>query len=644
MKLTIIKPGSIGDALKELTYSPDPASFLGEGVMGSVYRDASRKYALKVARATTSADKMEEEYNLLTNMATHINRMGGYLGSPNLPIPPVALGQAEDGSRILVMYLYDQKHTLVEDIQSRLDRRDYIVAEQASIHGAIRYTYAMQALMACGHACTDRKMKDWMVHSYADGSKDTVVLDWNVLKPHEQTYHAAEIAVFGNLWNELFTERIAGQNLQILEDSRFGEMSLGLRLILKACIDLPENQRFINPTNNFPDHGVLRKTLEAWSAVLSGGGTIEQFLDTFPQAFLSDVFPTGKSGDLITAIQADLAWRKTPNEVTEEGRDAALATLNKSLTQALSDRIDAVKRELEGKLRDSQFEDAFNHIIINRQKLFDAKSDLMLWGHLGRWQIAVGLYRDLQTDYTIQRYIIESIQNDLLFGICQTLHNDPTYDTLPLLEQVDVKLDTLIGYLATTTFSGRLDPIKAEVQLRLKAVDLRKDSSPAGELLQALRGIPVNLRSEKGIASEATGTTYYDAYSATDIQTGLLNATLGENISLQERFDSLVKLQQYNEACTLYTLAVYTRIHPAVATFADANRERMEGVRYLRDHTPLKSFQRESFERGVELWKQATPEQNALQEVINDSIKQVKKQLQSTTNAPISAEAFTRAY
>ena len=643
MKLTIIKSGSMGDALRELSYTPNPASFLGEGVMGAVYRDDSGKYALKVARATTSADKMEEEYNLLVDMATHIKGMTYYLGLPNLPIPPVALAEAEDGSRILVMYLYDQKRTLVEDVQSRLDRHDYIVAEQASVHAAIRYTYAMEALMACGHACTDRKMKDWMVHSHADGSRDTVVLDWNVLKPHEQTYHAAEIAVFGNLWNELFTQRIAGQNLQILDDSRFGEMSLGLRLILKACVDTPEDQRFINPTNNYPDHGVLRKTLEAWMAVLNGTGAIEKFLDTLPQIFWSDVFPTGKSGELITALQADLAWRKTPNVISEERRDATLATLNHALTQALSERIDAVKRELEGKLRDSQFEDALNLITTNRQQLFMSRKDLMLWGHLGRWQIAVQLRHELQNDYTIQRYVIESIQNDLLFGICQTLHNDPVYDTISLLEQTQGKLDTLINYLAiTASFSGRLDGIKAEVQLRLKAVR----STEAEDLLQSLPGILVGLRSEKGIASGATTTTYYDIYPDTyNRQGGLLGATFGENIALQERFDSLVRDKQYDQAITLYTLAVYTHVHPKVAKFTDANRERIEGVRYLRDHTPLKSFQRESFERGVELWKQATPDQNALEKVINAYIEQVKVQLHNaTTNAPISAEAFTRAY
>ncbi len=46
MKLTIIKSGSMGDALRELSYTPNPASFLGEGVMGAVYRDDSGKYAL----------------------------------------------------------------------------------------------------------------------------------------------------------------------------------------------------------------------------------------------------------------------------------------------------------------------------------------------------------------------------------------------------------------------------------------------------------------------------------------------------------------------------------------------------------------------------------------------------------------------
>ena len=31
MKLTIIKSGSMGDALRELSYTPNPASFLGGG-------------------------------------------------------------------------------------------------------------------------------------------------------------------------------------------------------------------------------------------------------------------------------------------------------------------------------------------------------------------------------------------------------------------------------------------------------------------------------------------------------------------------------------------------------------------------------------------------------------------------------------
>ena len=253
MKLTIIDRGSMGDALQEeLTYTPYTDSFLGEGVMGAVYKDSSGQYALKVARASTNANMMRDEFNLLTGIAKHIQGRN-YLGSPNLPVPPVALARAEDASEVLVMYLYDQKKTLAQHIEKLLEQKQYHQAELDAIYAAIRYTYAMDGLMALGHACTDRKLKDWMVHVHPNNQPDTVVLDWNVLKPHEQTYHAAEVAVFGNVWNELYTGRIAGQNLQVLEDDRFGEMSLGLRLILKACIDTPERDRFINNSSGFSE-------------------------------------------------------------------------------------------------------------------------------------------------------------------------------------------------------------------------------------------------------------------------------------------------------------------------------------------------------------------------------------------------------
>lgn len=294
-------------------------------------------WVIKVSSTPQYASRFDDEYRMLSRLAEATQN--ALAGSTFSPYPVYLVERTTDGMPGLVMPLYAQRFDAY-----MADRwAQPILAEREAVRQGINYAYLLDALHEIGFVSTDRKLSDFR---WVEDAGRIAVIDWNLVRERGTGHDAAEIALFGALWYQLFTGREPLLPLDPFNDKAWlrggrrgddpaaGPMSLGLRIILTAVLD-----------GQIADTATLREMFQHWH---------DDWLLATPDALAAHREDTAAAADALAAalgpvsarkaqaVLIDLLWRITPDAVSLAERADALAAFRET-----PEALDAVQYALD---------------------------------------------------------------------------------------------------------------------------------------------------------------------------------------------------------------------------------------------------------------------------------------------------------
>ncbi len=227
-------------------------------------------------------------------------------------LPRVALAQPVGSiSTALVMPIYQMR--LSDVIQNYLRDEQYLTAERLAVRAAIDYTYIVESLRELDppRSCISHKTTDFFME---DGQ--LIVPAWNALVDPTPEALASEISLFGQIWHALFLEHYGTPPLYPYNDDRWqwqnapqeGVMSIGLRVLLTAAMQIPADQRYVDE-NGKASHTALRMALRAWQERLLQTPEELDTLDDWALFGFTQTLPGSYTRTQTNAIWQDLRWR-----------------------------------------------------------------------------------------------------------------------------------------------------------------------------------------------------------------------------------------------------------------------------------------------------------------------------------------------
>ncbi len=207
---------------------------LGSGLLAVVYAAENsatgERVAVKLPAPNLPPDqfrRFEEEHDLLAGLREHTNS-----------VPNAWWGEDEETGR-QVLLLEMAPETKLNDLLQEMDGWQ---REELATKAATQYASLLRELHTLprpdgenGYTCADRKMGDlrWNVET-----EQLMVLDWNAVRPKQESGVIEDIHTFAALWYQLLTDRYAGSNLRLLDDTvwKGGQISIGARAILLQAL------------------------------------------------------------------------------------------------------------------------------------------------------------------------------------------------------------------------------------------------------------------------------------------------------------------------------------------------------------------------------------------------------------------------
>ena len=230
------------------------AERLGSGLLAVVYaaEDTSGvRVAAKLPAPNLPADqfkRFQEEYDLLTRLHERTHS-----------VPMAWWGSDEDRDNILLLEMAPD-----DKLSEQLQEVDGWQREELALKAAVQYASLLHHLhtVGDGHTCADRKMGDLRWDSSKEGQQ-LMVLDWNAVRPQNESGVREDINIFAALWYQLLTDRYAGSDLRLLDDSAWkdGQVSIGTRIILLRAF-----------SSGYENAAQLENDLRDWLNVMQKSG------------------------------------------------------------------------------------------------------------------------------------------------------------------------------------------------------------------------------------------------------------------------------------------------------------------------------------------------------------------------------------
>jgi len=478
---------SFGSISLQDSFTYDSAKPIGEGQLGIVYRakrenDPAFDFVVKVPHLDSpeGTKELEDEYLILQQLWEKIRE-----SDKNKAVPHAALGStAVDRRPMLVMPLYHQQLSAV--MREQISAGRAFEAEQLALKAIMGFADAMNALRRSEKTCTDRKTKDFFVHH-----DQPIVIDWNVLKPLDLDFYAAEVRLFGGIWYELLTGGGVPDDFNPFDDALWqyydlppvngGSVSVGFRMAMVASVTQPTGNRFVNEKGE-PDYRVLRDTLSRWQAVLNCDPTntdrLTRLVSDYVQSLPSPPNTTLERSDAEGAVYTDVYWRLLYYQQNGEDNAPAFAQRTKALDQAQVERTARtfsyayeddkliVQKVLEGRLSSAQN--------ITVQHIEDAAQvqDWQIVGHKRRWQHLLTI---LDLLLTAAANATRERARDLILDVASKLSQSPDQDTMADLDAVEAQMNELNTVLSEENPDIRAlpAPVIEEIALRRQAIKFR---------------------------------------------------------------------------------------------------------------------------------------------------------------------------
>lgn len=288
-------------------------NFLASGLIGTVFPawepsdiEKTPVKAVKVPAPNLTEDlakKFWQEFYTLEKLNAQWNQLHP---SERSPFPSIEKGKKDDGAEIFVMeYIPD------EMILSRVfDQAKPFERETQYLQAALRYVEMLDALHQAGYTCPDRKTPDvrWR-------DDRLVVLDWNVVAGVSPQNTQQDFHLFGSMWHQFLTGKYAPTGLDILDDTHWGSVSIGARLIIENLI----MGRYSNTGQVKTDLAEFLASRQQQASALAGQAQqifeniknlekqIGQYLENKSGATMPD--ETLNDKDLEALKRIDLAWQ-----------------------------------------------------------------------------------------------------------------------------------------------------------------------------------------------------------------------------------------------------------------------------------------------------------------------------------------------
>jgi len=221
--------------------------YLASGLLGTVFpainkKNPSDKIAVKVPALGLKQDLKDrfwEEFEVYKAFKAKWDEL--YVeGQKPFPLPGMSKGQNLTTKQEVLAMEFIENDVLtasLSKISLPLEKECFL------IEVAAQYADLLAVLHQAGYICRDRKPDDLY---WDENKKRLIVLDWNVVAPKDEAENniGVDFYTFGSLWYQFLTGRYPSSDMNLLNDSIWGETSISFRHILARLLSKREGERY----------------------------------------------------------------------------------------------------------------------------------------------------------------------------------------------------------------------------------------------------------------------------------------------------------------------------------------------------------------------------------------------------------------